>query len=65
MDISHSVIRYALVNWLGYRWGKVRLRKCNGNKDRPDVIRTYLKSYADALQKERDGTHVIVYKDLM
>jgi len=63
VDISHSVIRYALVNWLGYRWGKVRLRKCNGNKDRPDVIRTYLKSYADALQKERDGTHVIVYTD--
>ena len=62
-DIKPSVIRYALVNWLGYSWGKIRLRKISGDPNRPELIRTYCKAYADALQKERDGTHVIVYTD--
>ena len=62
-DIKSGVIRYALVNWLGYSWGKIRLRKINGDPHRPELIRTYCKAYADALQKERDGTHVIVYTD--
>ena len=57
-DIKSGVIRYALVNWLGYSWGKIRLRKINGDPHRPELIRTYCKAYADALQKERDGTHV-------
>ena len=62
-EIKNSAIRYALVNWLGYSWGRIRLRKINGDPNRPELIRTYCKAYADALQKERDGTHVIVYTD--
>ena len=62
-EVKLSVIRYALVTFLGYAWGKIRLRKIQGDPKRPDIMRTYLKAYADALKKEREGTHVIVYTD--
>ena len=63
LTVKRSVVRYALVHMLHYRWGKIRLKKINGDVERPDVIRTYLKAYADALALERRGTHIIVYTD--
>jgi hypothetical protein len=62
-EVSRSVVRYALVHMLGYRWGKIRLKKINPDPERNDVIRTYLKAYGDALALERRGTHIIVYFD--
>jgi hypothetical protein len=63
VTVKRSVVRYALVHMLHYRWGKIRLKKINGDVERSDVIRTYLKAYADALALERRGTHIIVYTD--
>ena len=62
-EIKPSAIRYALVHWLGYAWGKVKLRKIQGSADRPKIVRTYLHEKSKALKLERDGTHVIVYTD--
>lgn len=63
VDVKRGVVRYALVNFLNYHWGKVKPKKNDGDPRRPTMIRTYLKAYADALQKEAAGTHVIVYTD--
>ena len=62
-NVTRSVVRYALVHMLGYRWGKVRVKKLKSDPERPTVVRTYLKAYADALALERRGTHKVVYLD--
>jgi hypothetical protein len=62
--ISHSAVRYALVHYLGYSWGEVKLRKCESDPDRVDVKRTYLVDYARALKlQDVDKTHVCVFLD--
>ena len=63
VDIKRGAVRYALINYLDYHWGKVKPKKNDGDPRRPTMIRTYLKAYADALAKEAAGTHVIVYTD--
>ena len=63
VDVKRGAVRYALVNYLDYHWGKVKPKKNDGDPRRPTMIRTYLKAYADALAKEEAGTHVIVYTD--
>ena len=62
--ISNSAVRYALVHYLGYSWGEVKLRKCESDPDRIDVKRTYLVDYARALKlQDVDKTHVCVFLD--
>lgn len=62
--ISNSAIRYALVHYLGYSWGEVKLRKCESDPDRVDVKRTYLVDFARALKlQDVDKTHVCVFLD--
>jgi hypothetical protein len=63
IDVKRGVVRYALINFLNHHWGKVKPKKVDADPHRPDLIRTYLKAYADALAKEEAGTHVIVYTD--
>ena len=41
----------------------MKLKKSTLDSNRPAVIRTYIKRYADALQLERQGMAVIVYID--
>ena len=62
--ISNSAIRYALIHYLGYSWGDVKLRKCQSDPDRVDVKRTYLVDFARALKmQDVDKTHVMVFLD--
>ena len=62
--ISNSAIRYALIHYLGYSWGEVKLRKCETDPDRVDVKRTYLVDFARALKQQNvDKTHVCVFLD--
>ena len=39
-NVTRSVVRYALVHMLGYRWGKVRVKKLKSDPERPTVVRT-------------------------
>jgi hypothetical protein len=62
--ISNGAIRYALIHYLGYSWGNVKLRKCESDPDRVDVKRTYLVDFARALKQQNvDKTHVCVFLD--
>jgi hypothetical protein len=63
VEVSHSAIRYAMVNFLGYAWGEVKPRKCQSDPERIDVKRTYLVDFAKALEKQRAGTHKLVFMD--
>ena len=48
---------------LGYHWGRIRLKKKSADSNRPAMVRSYLKRYADALELERKGVAVICYFD--
>ena len=62
--ISNAAIRYALIHYLGYSWGNVKLRKCESDPERADVKRTYLVDFARALKLQNvDKTHVCVFLD--
>jgi hypothetical protein len=62
--VSSRAIRYALIHYLGYSWGEVKLRKCETDPDRIDVKRTYLVDFARALKmQDVDKTHVCVFLD--
>jgi hypothetical protein len=61
--VNEGVIRYALVNFLDCSYGPVKHKKKGMDPKRWDILRTYLRDYADALAKERAGTHVVVYTD--
>jgi len=60
---TRRCVRYALKEYLGWRWGKVRPRKTKGDADRKDVIVAYLRDFGRALKLERDGKAVLVYTD--
>ena len=62
-EVSRDVIRYCLRHQLGYRWGKIRLKKSKGDADRPATLRSYLLRYSEALALEEAGKAVIVYFD--
>lgn len=61
--VSKGVIRYCMVHQLGYHWGRIRLKKNTADSNRPAMVRSYLKRYADALELERQGVAVICYFD--
>jgi hypothetical protein len=62
--ISNGAIRYALIHFLDYSWGEVKLRKCQTDPERMDVKRTYLVDYAATLKRQdEDETHINVYLD--
>ena len=67
LKISAGAVRYALIHFCncgeGYKWGKVKSRKCDSDPERIDVKRTYLRDYFRALELEKSGTHIIVYLD--
>ncbi len=60
---TRRCVRYALKEYLGWRWGKVRPRKTKGDADRKDVIVAYLRDFGRALKLEREGKAVLVYTD--
>jgi len=67
LEFSPDAVLYALRNFCnsgeGYKWGKVKPRKCESDPERLEVKRTYMRDYSWALKKEEAGTHVIVYID--
>ena len=61
--LTRRVVQYALHHFLGYRHGKIRGKAVKRDAKRPDLIRQYLLDYSNALELERNGTHVVVYVD--
>jgi len=60
---TRKCVRYALRNYLGWHWGKIKPRKTKGDLDRRDVIAAYLRDFGRALKLEREGHAVLVYTD--
>jgi len=63
VEVTRDVVRYALKHFLGYAYGKIKGKKISRDAKRPDIIRQYLLDFANALELEKKGTHVIVYVD--
>jgi len=57
---TRKCVRYALRNYLGWHWGKIKPRKTKGDLDRRDVIAAYLRDFGRALKLEREGHAVLV-----
>ena len=67
LEFSPDAVLYTLRNFCnsgeGYKWGKVKPRKCESDPERLEVKRTYMRDYSWALKKEEAGTHAIVCID--
>ena len=48
---------------LGYRWGKSKSIGRMTQEARAQRVRTFIQQYAEAREKEKKGTHVLVYTD--
>ena len=60
---TRRAVRYAMREYLGWSWGRIRPRKSKGDLDRRDVIVAYLRDFGRALKLERAGKAVLVYTD--
>ena len=60
VTFTRRCVRYAMRNYLGWSWGRIKPRKTKGNLDRQDVIVAYLRDFGRALRLEREGKAVIV-----
>ena len=67
LSFSNSAVLYALRKFCnsgeGYKWGKVKPRKCQSDPTRMEVKRSYLRDFGDALIMEDRGDYAIVYID--
>jgi hypothetical protein len=54
VTFTRRCVRYAMRNYLGWSWGRIKPRKTKGNLDRQDVIVAYLRDFGRALRLERD-----------
>lgn len=63
ISIAHDTMN-SIVRKLGYVW--TAAEKCGKMRyasDKTERVRLYLTKYSDALKKQKDGTHKIVYMD--
>ena len=63
IELTRGVVRYALRHFLGMRFNRIRGKAIKRDPKRPHLIRQYLVDFSNALELERNGTHVIVYVD--
>jgi hypothetical protein len=63
VELTRSVVRYALRHFLGMRMNRIRGKAIKLDPKRPHLIRQYLVDFPNALELERYGKHAIVYVD--
>lgn len=62
-NVSVDMIRYCLVHYLDYEYGRRRGTKVTSDPNRIYKIRQYILDLNAALKLEEAGTHVLVYTD--